>query len=227
MGGDPVRGRATPAGMDGRAPKRLRCVGCWRWSSRAGWPACWCRCTWSSVPASIWSGYPRSTGREVERITPVVNPSRAGWPALLGRCSCSSGSCQPGTRAGQDRRTRPAPSAGHQIEPRAAIRCGAVLPQRVGRSSARAAAVRLCCWRWSIRAGWPVLLVRVYLVELAGHGLAGLPVICWPGGSINSASREPEPGRHRQQRQPGHQIEPRQAISGRAGLPQRAGRSSA
>ena len=154
MGGDPVRGRATPAGMDGRAPKRLRCVGCWRWSSRAGWPACWCRCTWSSVPASIWSGYPRSTGREVERITPVVNPSRAGWPALLGRCSCSSGSCQPGTRAGQDRRTRPAPSAGHQIEPRAAIRCGAVLPQRVGRSSARAAAVRLCCWRWLSRAGW-------------------------------------------------------------------------
>ncbi|MYZ51169.1 hypothetical protein [Malikia spinosa] len=97
------------------------------------------------------------------------------WPGL----SSGSASREPGPgRTGEHGQHR---QPGHQIKPRTAIRCGAVLPQRVGRSSARAAAVRLCCWRWLSRAGWLVLLVRVFLVELAGPDLTGLTVIRWSG----------------------------------------------
>ena len=78
---------------------------------------------------------------------------------------------------------------GHQIEPWAAIRCGAGLPQCAGladRLSACAACKRLAL----VELGRLVrLLVPVYLVELAGPDPAGLPAIRWPGGSSSSANR--------------------------------------
>ena len=70
------------------------------------------------------------------------------------------------------------------------LRCG-----RAAAGAGRAGPVRLAC-----------LLVLAYLVELAGLDLA------W-------AARDLLAGRVEWQRQPGHQIEPRAAISRGAGQP--------
>lgn len=78
---------------------------------------------------------------------------------------------------------------GRQIEPRAAIRCWAGLPQWAGladRLSAYAALERLAL----VELGRLVcLLVPVYLVDLVGPDPAGLPAIHWPGGRADHASR--------------------------------------